>query len=308
MKKIVTLFLALAALLSLCACGEKPGSSAGTLSASGAEYQSSSEGQSAREDGVMTMDEFFLMLDDAYNKGAEYEELMMDELSYALYGFAGASASAMRLAVEKILWLRGEGGSFSDFVADSPYTDWDTIAEISYFSPYPYYFEGMLHDLQGETDEAVNDYAAAAMIEDFPAQGLDFLYLGESPIEELYALRDRLREAENRIYGAYRPVLYGYERSEYYSMPEYHCMLAAEKNNAGEYADAVNFARFAIRGNPLDVSHWQVGALCATNAHEYAQATEWISEGLACFPEDEMLLYMEQTYRELYDEYVKEAD
>lgn len=303
MKRILCLALALALLLAGC------GGKSETPAASGTQGQTAQTGTSApRGDGALTEEEFFALLERAHTEAARFDDLMLDELAASLYGFAGASASAMRLAVERILWLRGEGDDFASFTAESLYTDWDTIAEISYFSPYPYYFEGLLHDLQGESEAAADDYLTAALMEDFPEQGLDFLYLAERPIDELYALRDRLRAEEGKIYADYRPVLCGYPRSMYCTVPEYHCERAVRSNNEGAFDDAVNFARFALRGNPRNEYHWQVAVVCAVNAAQYKQAAAWIEEGLYYYPDDAMLLNAKQAFLDFYEEYGKGAE
>lgn len=87
-----------------------------------------------------------------------------------------------------------------------------TIAEINCSSPYPTYFEGLLYEVQGKKEEAIESYAWASIMPTFPEEGLDFYYLKNMEVNKLYELRDTLREVEESIYSVYAPVLTGAER------------------------------------------------------------------------------------------------
>ncbi|HBR02990.1 MAG TPA: hypothetical protein DD738_10295, partial [Ruminiclostridium sp.] len=84
--------------------------------------------------------------------GDDYAENDMKLQAQHYYGMAGSSVSAMRLAVDHILDMKGENKYLKD-VADAEdtnvtakptYKDWESIAAISPASPYPYYFEGLI--------------------------------------------------------------------------------------------------------------------------------------------------------------------
>ena len=147
------------------------------------------------ESGALTEEEFFKLIEESEKYGQKFDNLLMDETAAYFYGFSGASVSAMRLAVERLLWLKGEGDDFDSLTAGSRYTDWDEIAEICYASPYPYYFEGLIFDAQGKSEEAAKAYASAAVMGNYPEKGLSFRYLaGKSHSEALTALE---KEAES---------------------------------------------------------------------------------------------------------------
>jgi hypothetical protein len=62
-----------------------------------------------------------------------------------------------------------------------------TVSEI-YASPYPYYFEGLILHVQGKNDEAEPCYTAALMNPAYPDSGVNFYYLKDMEVTELYPL------------------------------------------------------------------------------------------------------------------------
>ena len=222
-------------------------------------------------------------------EGQRFQNLLMDETAAYFYGFAGSAVGSMRLAVERILWLKGEGDSFEVLTEGSRYTDWDTLGELCFASPYPYYFEGLVYDVQGMEDEANEAYSRAAIMTNFPDEGLDFYYLKDMSVSDLYALRDRLRTTENGIYEDYTPVIYGYERTVYASSAEYLLLDAYELLEQESYEAAMIPARYGVRQNPKIEEGWVVAVTAAMYADKPYQATKWLEEGLKYFPESEGL-------------------
>lgn len=231
--------------------------------------------------------------------GGRFENLLMDETSAYFYGFAAAEVSSFRLAVEKLLWLKGEGDSFADLAADSRYTDWDTIAEMCFACPYPYYFEGLIYDVQGESEEANDAYSKASIMENFPDEGLNFYYLKDESVSDLYSLRDELRAVENKIYKEYTPVIYGCERSVYAACPEYLLLDAYELLEKENYESAMISARYAVRENPKIEESWVVAVTAAMYADQPHQAAMWLEEGSKYFPESEALLVLRKSLTDL---------
>jgi tetratricopeptide (TPR) repeat protein len=217
------------------------------------------------------------------------------------YSFAGASVGAFRFAVENVLWLRGEGGKFADFVADSRYTGWDIIAEINYSSPYPSYFEGLICEVQGKREEAIELYAASSVMTAFPEEGLDFYYLKKMSIGSLYALRDELRSVEDSIYAGYTPVLSGRERDFAAFDPEYLLDLSAEAIKKDDYGGALVYAKDALKTGPFDPSIWQGAVLAAIYAEDFELAGEYLDEGLTVFPDDAGLCGLKKTFADASD-------
>lgn len=240
-------------------------------------------------DGGTDTDDLVCIARDCVVLGNRFSDLMMDETAAYFYGFAGTVVGSLRLTVERVLWLKGEGEDFASLSEGSRYTDWDRIAELCCASPYPYYFEGLLYDFQGKTDEAAEAYTYASNMTNYPAEGLDLWYLKDMSVGDLYALRDELRKEEDKIYEVYTPVFYGYERSFYASFAEYLYADAAELFEAGRYPESVIPARYAVRINPKNEDHWTQAVASALYADDPHQAAAWLEEGLKYFPNSEKL-------------------
>ena len=262
---------------------------------------SDDNGQTEKTD-ALSETEFFKIIDQSFAYGKKFDKLLMDETAAYFFGFAGCSVSAMRFAAERILWLRGEGDDFDSLTAGSRYTNWDEIAEICYASPYPYYFEGLLYEIQGDNENAAKAYVSAAVMGNYPDKGLDFRYMRTMDIKDLYALRDKLRGYEDSIYGEYRPVLYGYERTPYNFSAEYLCADATELLDAGKYEEALVPAIYAVRIKPKMAESW----ICAITAASYADqaytATKLLEEALRYFPDHEGLNALASSFADVNNE------
>ena len=278
MKRSLTAALLISAvLISLCSCG------------------------GGEQGGYLTKDGLIGLADTCVKNGDRFEKLLMDETAAYFYGFAASAVGSLRLAVERILWLKGEGDDFASLSSGSAYTDWDEIAELCLASPYPYYFEGLIHEIQGEDDLARECYVSASVMPNFPDEGMSFMYLRNMTVGELYALRDELRNKEEIIYGSFRPALYGYERNEFTYMPEYLRADAIELFDSEKYAEAEVAARYAVRMNPRDAGNWLVAVTAAAYADDGYQAARWLDEGLKYFPENEQLLNLRKTFTDMTD-------
>lgn len=249
----------------------------------------SSPQESKKDEEGLTKEELYKLCDRAISYGKKTSKLLMDETSAYFFGFAGAAISSMRLAVERTLWLKGEGENFAALSEGSRYTDWDTIAEINFASPYPYYFEGLIYDFQGKTEEAGTCYGYAASMDNFPDKGLNFYYLRNMDVSELYALRDELRAREDKIYELWTPDFHGYERSVYNAFPDYMYNDAIERMDAEDYDGAVDTMRIVLRENPKVESFWGAAVIAALYADQPYQAALWLEEGLKYFPKSEKL-------------------
>ncbi len=285
LKRIRLLILSLLLAFSLCACDVAsflPGnqSPAGTDGSTG---------------DSTSYETFIAVMKEITERGDKAAELGLPVHSEYYYSFAGASVSALRYAVEYILWLKGEGDTLASFTSGSRYTGWKTIAEIQYASPYPSYFEGLLLEVQGKYEECTEPYAWASIMPMFPKEGLDFYYLKKMSTASLYELRDTLRGLEDTIYGAYTPILTGaeWDRSlfdaEYLVARSYDCVQSAE------YEEALWYAKHALKADPFTAEVWHNAVMCAMVALDFEQMGAYVDEGLAAFPQDETLLMFRQS-------------
>jgi hypothetical protein len=223
------------------------------------------------------------------------------------YSLAGLEASSLRFAIEQILYLRGEGESLDALTEGSRFTDWNTIAEINYSSPFPYYFEGLLYQFQGKTEEAAQAYNGALASPLFPDDGLDFYHLRNMEISELYELRDRLREMETAIYTAYSPVISGYMRDAMNGNAEYMVIQSALAVNEKDFPLAFTRARIAVQNDPFNPDSIVCAASAAITCGEYVQAARYIDNGLLLAPEDEGLNRLRELFIQMSETPVQEG-
>ena len=168
-----------------------------TFSLCSCDFQSLFGGEQTSSDNVKddpivgngsSYSEFINVMKEIKTRGDKTSEMGLPVNSEYYYSFAGASVSAFRYAVEYILWLKGEGDTLDSFTSGSRYSGFDTIAEINCASPYPTYFEGLLYEVQGKKEEAIESYAWASIMPAFPEEGLDFYYLKKMEVNKLYEL------------------------------------------------------------------------------------------------------------------------
>lgn len=295
-KRWLFILLILILSCSLCAC-EKESDPSDASSAGGSEA-GASNGSAGNADSVSatSCDDFIALMSSIKERGDKTTQLGLQATGEYYYSFAGASTSALRYAVEYILWLKGEGDTLASFTADSRYSGWDTIAEINYASPYTSYFEGLLLEIQGKYEESLKPYSIASIMPAFPDEGLDFYYLKKMEVADLYALRDRLRDLEEKIYAAYTPNLTGREWDRYLYHTDYLLGLSSESVDAGDYAKALTYARLALKADPFSADVWNNAAACALLAQDLPLTGSYVDEGLAIFPEDARLLNLRSSF------------
>ncbi len=244
-------------------------------------------------------DAFAQAMTDMRDAGTEYVNKGLDFQAQSMYAFSGASLSSMRYAVEYILWLKGEGESIEEVCEGSRYIGWNEIAAICYASPYPYYFEGLLYQIQGENENAKPCYVAALMNPAYPEEGVDFYYLKNMEVADLYTLREELRELEKSVYELYTPRLVQIERDEYCFYPEYLRAKSAELLESEDNAGAFAFAQAALLNDSFDELNYRNAVLCAIAAEDLWAAAEYLDAGLLLFPEDEGLKQLYTLFEEL---------
>lgn len=295
-KRWLSILLILILSCSLCAC-EKESDPSDASSAGGSEA-GASNGSAGNADSVSatSCDDFIALMSSIKERGDKTTQLGLQATGEYYYSFAGASTSALRYAVEYILWLKGEGDTLASFTADSRYSGWDTIAEINYASPYTSYFEGLSLEIQGKYEESLKPYSIASIMPAFPDEGLDFYYLKKMEVADLYALRDRLRDLEEKIYAVYTPNLTGREWDRYLYHTDYLLGLSAESVDAENYAKALAYARLALKADPFSADVWNNAAACALLAQDLPLTGSYVDEGLAIFPEDARLLKLRSSF------------
>ena len=222
--------------------------------------------------------------------GDDYTENGMKLQAQHYYSMAGSSVSAMRLAVDHILDMKGES-KYLDDVADAEdtnvtakpiYKDWESIAAISPASPYPYYFEGLIYHIQGNESKAKEAYKNALINPLFSENSAAFYYLNELSIEELSKMRDDLAVIESGLYAIFSPRPYGLERHPMNFNDEYLRAKAKDvlEKEPNEYTEALRYYTAALRVNPFDAKNYASCALISIFNNDVDAAITCVNEGL----------------------------
>lgn len=223
-------------------------------------------------------------------KGDGYVSNGMKLQAQYCYGIAGSSISALRFAVDNILCLKGEGKTLSEVVGEA-YGNWDTIASISYSSPYPYYFEGLIYQIQGKEEDAKKCYTNAIMNPSFPQKGVSFYYLNGLSVKELYTLKEELVTLEKNIYKEYTPDGGSCKRDPMNFNDEYLRAKAKEalEQEPADYEAARQYYITALKVNPFEPKNFSSLALYAIYMEDMDNAVYYTNEGLWIDEKDEAL-------------------
>lgn len=204
-----------------------------------------------------------------------------------VYGLALAEISSLRLCVDRVLWLRGEGRNFAEVAGDAPYKSWDEIVGAGLGSDAPFYFEGLLLKFQGETEASEECFKRAAYNPLHKER--DFYYLRKISVKELYELKEEASALEKRVLSEYTPrTALLSERTGAEFSPAYHLAVASGCDNE---ADALQSAINALLSDPLSPSLYGSAALYAMNAGNIELAFEILNDGLFLAPEDASVNY-----------------
>ena len=273
-KKILTILLATVIMVTMCSCGIiKTGNN-----------------------GVIDMSPY----DDLMNEVKELKEAAgkqydagLDFQSEYIYSLALGEISSLRLSIDMVLWLKGEGKNLKEVIGDAPYKTWDEITEACLGSYAPYYFEGLICQFRGRTEQSEDLYKKAGSNPLYEKR--DFYFLRKLSVEELYALKKDVAELENEVCKAYTPrsVLLG-ERTGAEFSPAYHLAMANERSENAE--EAAQCALNALITSPLTPSLYANAAAYELTAGNVELAVEILNDGLFFAPEDPSVNYIAALY------------
>ncbi|ODU54288.1 MAG: hypothetical protein ABT01_08925 [Clostridium sp. SCN 57-10] len=226
-----------------------------------------------------------------YERGNEYAEKGLQLQADYAYGWAAASVSAMRCCAERLIELKDDDGSPQDAPVERA-EDWNTIASMSYASPYPWYFEGLVFSAQGQTDEARACYENALLNSAFSPEHDEALSVMLAMTEtELQAVREKAATLEEQIFAVWEPEKESYPRLALGFDDAYLRALAREciSSEPADYRGALRHYEAALKVNPFEGDNF-VG--CALT-HLYLGETDitffYINEGLFVDPKHEGL-------------------
>lgn len=170
--------------------------------------------------------------------------------------------------------------------------DWDEIASMSYASPYPWYFEGLIFSSQGKNDEAQACYEKALMNPAFSAEHDEALsVMLAMSVKELKATREKLAALEDKISAVYEWEQTAYSRETLGFDDVYLRTLAKEclEANPTDYRRAFRYYEAALKVNPFEGDNFVGCALMHLYLEEMDEAFFYVNEGLFVDPEHEGL-------------------
>ncbi len=269
-KKITVILLSVLLLLSCCSCGI---------------FNRNKVDTSAQGELIKSVKELCDTAALQYDVGLTFQ-------SEYLYGLAQAEISSLRLAIDTVLWLRGEGKNFAEVVGDAPYKSFDEIIGAGPGSDAPLYFEGLLYKFQGEDEKSEECYNMAA--KNPVHKERDFYFLRKLAVKELYSLKEEATECEKHVCDRYTPrtaLITAHTGAEF--SPVYHLALASDETDAGA---ALQCALNALLTGPTVPSLYGAAASYAMSAGKVTLAVEILNDGLFLAPEDASVNYVAALY------------
>lgn len=313
-RRIKTGFLVLSMAVLLSACGQTaeeksttaPGTEASDTTAPGTSDTTDKGTEDSTSGGGTTESQTESTSTEVDEDAPEHDQLMAKCRSYMdraneledvgnvltaeyLRGYAQAEVSSLRLCIDTILWLMGEGDSLSDVIGEAQFKKWDDIVGAGLGNEAPFYFEGLLFEIQGEKEKAEEGYQKAEMNPGHEKR--DFYYLRHMSVEELKRLREKVYQLECDISDQYTPrTELIRERTGAEFAPAFH--LALMKENEDSPTKMFQCAVNALLTNPTDPSLYSVAVTAALNAGKAEEAYEYINDGLFLFRDDAELNYL----------------
>lgn len=226
-----------------------------------------------------------------YEQGNEYTELGLQLQADYAYGWAAASVSAMRYCADCLISLKSKSQTPNE-PSDGRLGDWGKIASLNYASPYPWYFEGLVYNLQDHNDKARACYEKALLNPAFSAEHDEALtVMLTMSVKELKDVRTKLTKLEDKIFAVYKPKQTTYPREALGSNDVYLRILAREclAANPSDYRGALRHYEAALRVNPFEGDNFLGCALMHLYLEETDKTFFYVNEGLFVDPKHEGL-------------------
>ena len=223
--------------------------------------------------------------------GDEYTELGLQLQAAYAYGWAAASISSMRYCADCLLYLSGEGKTLED-VTDGRFSEWDKIAGFNHATPYPWFFEGLVQHVQGNTKEAAYLYERAIVNPAFDVEyGETLKALTAMNVAQLKELKAKLIKLEDQIFEKYEPETNNYPRNDLCFDDTYLCLLARETLEQSEtnYRGALRHYEAALKVNPFEGDNFAGCAIMNFYLNKFDEMYFYVNEGLYIDPEHEGL-------------------
>ena len=177
---------------------------------------------------------------------------------------------------------------------------WPMRESISLVSPYGPLFHGLVLEYKGNKEEAAK-YYAIAMLNPYLDPGIiDFGFLADMEMEDLFALSRKLSSREND----YRNIFSG--NDFYFELPaylpwsaEYHRAMAIawlEGENPNYYT-AFHYLEAALHADPFDIVNYENLARMCVATGNYRDLATYVTEGLSIDPDNAFFNGMAEVYK-----------
>jgi len=224
-----------------------------------------------------------------YELGVEYDGMGLDIAAKSMYGTTAASVSAMRYAVDCLLYLKGEGGTLED-VTGSRLCDWDEIAALGYASPYPYLFEGVTLQADGRDGEATGCFEMALRNPNLPEGSDGLLCIAGLDIEALLRLKTKLTGMEDELLPLFSPAPESVPRNQYnYSSLYLRNQARTALETQDDFAGATDYYLTALSVDPFESYNYAGLVVMYIFMEDSDSAIYYLNEGLFVDPDDEGL-------------------
>ncbi len=275
MKRILALLL-LAALLS--GCAPQPQASPQSTSPNQPVLTLSQELEQARQ---VTMSLEIPALAAFEASALALRDHGLDFLGYGMtrqasycFSFAGANVTALRLAAQQIAGQKPTG-----------FSDWDTVAAISYASPVPLLCEAIAAEHAGDPAHAQGCREMAVLNENTVAFAGDLQCLTSLSDKQLSSLIEKLIAFENHLYWFYPADPIAAERCGMEWSPAYHLQVAGALETLGYDRDALPYYLDALAQDPFDPELFLLCAKAMYKAGEIQLMRTYLEEGLLMEPD-----------------------
>ncbi len=230
-----------------------------------------------------------------FEMGHQYTQAGLAIAADYPYGTAAASISAMRHAVDCLLAMKGAAPA-----PDGRLNHWDEIAALGWASPYPYVFEGIVLEAEGDKDAAMSCYEKAALNPALSDDDHNLRYIILLNVNQLQALRCALTEVEDTIFAVYTPTTAAIPQNEHNYSAAYlreQCRAVIEAGGTDEtgepvdpdYGIALQYCHAALSIEPFNGDNYAGLAALYLSMEEPGAAIRWLNEGLFIDPENKIL-------------------
>lgn len=238
---------------------------------------------------ALSYERLLIESDNYVTSGLRYELFGMETVAEYYYGLALSGVSSLRLAIENVIYLKDKDIDMLELQAGTGYTNWNEIAETSFASFWPAYFEGLICEFQGKNDDAAKWYEIA---KDNPLYyETDFYYLKSWSVDDLNSLHEICLEKEADISDKFIPKskLQSTERTGAEYMPDYHLFMMEKFGDSDEsfIQAAVNY----LSVTPFDEDGYCFLYLAYLNADDTDNALYYLNDGYYANPDGELINY-----------------